>query len=66
MTKMFSTTRHTGLLHTVLLRSVCAAALAAGIAVSQSAAKDAPQAPEITAFAAAAEPPVFDTPEAAV
>ncbi|WP_287317962.1 DUF2950 domain-containing protein [Mesorhizobium sp.] len=67
MTQMFSTTRHTGLLHTILLRSVCAVALAVGFAVSQPAsAQDAPQAPEITSFAAAAEPPVFDTPEAAV
>ncbi|WP_245319556.1 DUF2950 domain-containing protein [Mesorhizobium temperatum] len=67
MIQMFSTTRHTGLLHTIVLRSVCAVVLAAGIAVSQPAsAQDAPQAPEITAFAAAAEPPVFDTPEAAV
>jgi hypothetical protein len=67
MSEMFSTTRHTGLLHTILLRSVCAAAFAAGITLSLPAsAQDAPQAPEITAFAAAAEPPVFDTPEAAV
>jgi hypothetical protein len=67
MSEMFSTTRHTGLLHTILLRSVCAAAFAAGIALSLPAsAQDTPAAPEITAFAAAAEPPVFDTPEAAV
>ncbi|WP_292715383.1 DUF2950 domain-containing protein [Mesorhizobium sp.] len=67
MIQMFSTTRHAGLLHTILLRSVCAVVLAAGIAVSQPAsAQEAPQAPEITAFAAAAEPPVFATPEAAV
>ena len=67
MTQLFSTPRHTGVFHTILLHSVGALALAVGIAVSQpAAAQDAPEAPEITAFAAAAEPPVFDTREAAV
>jgi hypothetical protein len=54
---------------TNLSRSVCAAALAIGIAVSLCAiasAQDTPEAPEIEAFLAASEPPAFDTPEAAL
>jgi hypothetical protein len=54
---------------TNLSRSVCAAALAIGMAVSLGAAasaQDAPEAPEIESFLAASEPPAFDTPEAAL
>jgi hypothetical protein len=70
------TARFTGLLlaglqQRGLLRSVCAAALALGMAASlpasaQEAAATDVAAPEIASFAAASEPPVFDTPEAAV
>ena len=56
---------------THLSRSVCAAALAIGMAVSLTAtvsSQDAPDVdvPEIKSFLSASEPPVFDTPEAAV
>jgi hypothetical protein len=70
------TARFTGLLRTGLeqkglLRSVCAAALALGVAASlpayaQDAAAPDVAVPEIASFAAASEPPVFDTPEAAL
>lgn len=70
------TARFTGLLHTAprqggLLRSVCAAALALGMAASlpasaqEAAAPDVAR-PEIESLAAANEPPVFATPEAAL
>lgn len=52
-----------------LVRSICAGALAACIVASLPAAalaQDARQPPEIESFAAATEPPAFDTPEAAV
>ncbi|PDQ22793.1 hypothetical protein CN311_01770 [Mesorhizobium sanjuanii] len=65
---MFGTTRFTGLHH-----RVCAAAIAFGLALSLSpvaSAQDvaAPDAatPEIASLAAATEPPLFDTPEAAL
>ena len=56
---------------THLSRSVCAAALAIGMAVSLPAtvsSQDAPDVdvPEIESFLSASEPPVFDTPEAAL
>ena len=56
---------------THLSRSVCAAALAIGMAVSLTAtvsSQDAPDVdvPEIESFLSASEPPVFDTPEAAL
>jgi hypothetical protein len=66
MTRMFSTARLTG-----LNRSVCAAAMALGLALSQSpiaSAQDAAnvETPEIESLAAAIEPPAFETPEAAL
>jgi hypothetical protein len=68
MTKMFSTARFTGLHH-----SVCAVAIALGLALSLSSVASAQDAatpdiarPEIESFAAADEPPAFDTPEAAL
>ena len=57
---------------THLSRSVCAAALALGMAVSlpasaqEAAATPDVAAPEIESFLAASEPPAFDTPEAAL
>lgn len=69
------TTRFQGVLHTNLwrgglLRSACAAALALGMAASMPAsAQEAATAPEVTgiaSLAATAEPPVFDTAEAAL
>jgi hypothetical protein len=72
MAQVFGTAGQTGLSTASVLRidflsSVCAATLAAGMAMSPAAlAQDGPEGPEITAFAAAAEPPLFDTPEAAV
>jgi len=65
MTKMFSTARFTG-----LHRSVCAAALALGLALSpvafaQDAAVDVAT-PGIESLAAETEPPAFKTPEAAL
>jgi hypothetical protein len=76
MTQMFSTARYTGLLQAgfnewSLLRSICAAALALGMAASlpaaaqEAAATDVAR-PEIESLAAATEPPVFATPEAAL
>jgi hypothetical protein len=65
MTKMFDATRNTGLPSTV-----CAAAIAFGLALSSAAsAQDAAAdvaTPGIESFAAVSEPPVFDTPEAAL
>jgi hypothetical protein len=67
MTKMFSPTRFTGLHH-----SVCAVAIALGLALSLSSVASAQDAaapvvrPEIESFAAANEPPSFDTPKAAL
>jgi hypothetical protein len=76
MTKMFSTARNTGLLYAGLLRPVCAAALALGMAASLPAsAQEAATpdvavpdvaVPEIASLAADFDPPVFDTPEAAL
>jgi hypothetical protein len=76
MTQMFSTARYAGLLQAgstawSLLRSVCAAALALGMAASlpaysQDAAATDVARPEIESLAAATEPPVFATPEAAL
>ena len=70
------TARFTGLLQTALrqrglLRSVCAAALALGMAASlpafaQDTATPDVAVPEIASMAAASEPPLFDTPEAAL
>ena len=68
MTRMFSTTRSTG-----LHQRVRAVAIALGLAVSLSSVASAQDAtapdvarPEIESFAAADEPPSFDTPEAAL
>jgi hypothetical protein len=76
MMNSFRTTRFAGLLQAGstargLLRSVCAAALALGMAASlpayaQEAAMPDVAVPEIESFAAATEPPAFDTPEAAL
>jgi hypothetical protein len=67
MTRMFSITHHTG------RHSVCAAAIALGLALSLSSVATAQEAatpnvavPDIASLAAAAEPPVFDTPDAAL
>jgi hypothetical protein len=72
----FRTTRFAGLLQAGstargLLRSVCTAALALGMAASlpayaQEAAMPDVAVPEIESFAAATEPPAFETPEAAL
>lgn len=68
MTRMFSTTRLTGLHY-----SVRAVAIALGLALSLSSVASAQNVaapdvarPEIESFAAADEPPSFDTPEAAL
>ena len=64
MTKMFSTTRFTG-----LHRSVCAAALGLSLSLSSTAfAQDAAEVatPGIESLAAETEPPAFKTPEAAL
>ena len=68
MTKMFSITRFTGPRH-----SVCAVTIALGLALSPSSVASAQEAaapdvarPEIESLAAAAKPPLFDTPEAAL
>lgn len=56
----------TTMIYRVLLHSFCAVGLLAGAATMTLTSASAQDVPEISAFAAAAEPPAFDSPEAAV
>lgn len=57
----------TKLTHAFLSRSVCVAVLVIGMALTAAAsAQETSEVPEIESFASASEPPVFDTPEAAL